>query len=762
MIRKKRHRLPIGSSPWIPSSNLDPGEQSRTAVLGRNISDIFRNKKVNSGSLLKGTLMQRRITTTRKLLAAAIALTGIGGTQLASISPANAQTATCTVVVDPSSQSWTGGYNQKLRITGTTTTATLTITLPTGHTITSGWSAFAATTGTGTKTLTITPTQLQADGGYLGGYTVTGNGPARPTYTCSTGTTPTTTPPTTTPPSTVTTIPPTTPSAVSCTITVDATSQSWTGGYNQKLNVTFEGDDFVENPTVTISLPAGHTISGGWSTFAGLTGTGTVSAPIPLTSPYLGGYTVTGNGPARPTYICGAGATIPTTTLRPTTVPTNRNCTVTVDPTSQIWEGGYNQKLTIINTGTTPLFNPTITITLPQGGHTITGGWSTFNGVAQAPSLTNSLSTTLPTTTGTLAPGSSSYLGGFTVQHGPVSAEVSAARPTYSCTNGTNATTTTAPPTTAPPTTAPPTTAPPTTAPPTTTPPTTAPPAGPLGTLFFVKEGFGYEDVSIRLTCDNGFSNEFRNGFSVQLPTGTTCTAITLQAFFTSGTTRYTSAVSPNQRTYVVPNGPQIISTFANFVSRTLFTVNLVSGPDGTNKSFLQCPTFIGFETLTIGARELSVPAGFPCRLGTGSNQIVLVPTDGQVVTVKTGTYSTCTRVEAESGTVSGGTLIQNLATASGGQVVGSFASPGSNTLTYNGPVTGIRFNYFSNGGATRNITIDGIALPVTFPEATAQTINFDNPNKYFTISPGQQHTVTIDVPPNAGGMGLDYIEFCN
>jgi hypothetical protein len=241
----------------------------------------------------------------RKLIAIAVALAAICGTQISLSGRVGAQTASsCTVAVDPSSQSWANGYNQKLRIAGTTSAVMLTINLPAGHIITGGWSAFAATTGTGTVTLAISAAQLQADNGYLGGFTATATSSAQPTYSCTNQSTPSTTPPTTTAP---TTVPTTTVPASNCAVTVDPSSQSWTGGYNQKIRLSGTTTAVV----LTVTLPVGHTITGGWSAFAATSGAGTkvltiTAAQLQADNGYLGGYSVTGNDPARPTYTCGA------------------------------------------------------------------------------------------------------------------------------------------------------------------------------------------------------------------------------------------------------------------------------------------------------------------------------------------------------------------------------------------------------------------------------------------------------------------------
>jgi hypothetical protein len=196
---------------------------------------------------------------------------------------------TCSVVVEPTSQAWAGGYNQKIRIVGEAPQATITIALPEGHTITGGWSSFADTKGARTQTVTVTTDQLRADNGFIGGFTVAADNSNRPSYSCSSK-------------------PPVAPSEP-CSVIVEATSQAWAGGYNQKIRITGR----TTNTNLVIELPEGHSVTSGWSTFARTVGTGALMVEVPTSelaadNGYLGGFTVTTNGTnlnAVPTYRCG-------------------------------------------------------------------------------------------------------------------------------------------------------------------------------------------------------------------------------------------------------------------------------------------------------------------------------------------------------------------------------------------------------------------------------------------------------------------------
>jgi hypothetical protein len=92
---------------------------------------------------LKGRTKRIQNTVKARIIASAITLISASVLQVANNNPANAQTAgTCSATIDAGSNSWDGGYNQKLRIAITSNNyagaVNLTITLPAGHTITSG------------------------------------------------------------------------------------------------------------------------------------------------------------------------------------------------------------------------------------------------------------------------------------------------------------------------------------------------------------------------------------------------------------------------------------------------------------------------------------------------------------------------------------------------------------------------------------------------------------------------------------------------
>jgi hypothetical protein len=192
-------------------------------------------------------------------------------------------------------------------------------------------------------------------------------------------------------------------------------------------------------------------------------------------------------------------------------------------------------------------------------------------------------------------------------------------------------------------------------------------------------------------------------------------------------------------------------------------TATFVQGPEGTNEIFGDCP-YQRFGTYTFaapGQLTISMLAGLPCFFGSGNNCVVALSGS---VTVVSGNYSVCTKVEAEAGIVSGGTSVQDFAGASGGKVVGSFAFPGTHTLTFNGAATGIRLNMFSNGGATRTVTVDGVTqtggLYNTSGTVTIDLLSFLGSS--YRLSTGNQHSIKFEVPAvESGGMGLDYVEFC-
>ena len=121
--------------------------------------------------------------------------------------------------------------------------------------------------------------------------------------------------------------------------------------------------------------------------------------------------------------------------------------------------------------------------------------------------------------------------------------------------------------------------------------------------------------------------------------------------------------------------------------------------------------------------------------------------------------------VEAEAGVVSGGTVVQQNAAASGGFDVGSFAFPGTQSWTSptvvpantNGRTIYLTFRYYATTGATRHLTVNGGLNTITFP-ATSTYSNFT-----VALAPaGGPVSYALTVPAaNSGGLAVDTVTSC-
>jgi hypothetical protein len=249
------------------------------------------------------------------------------------------------------------GFNQQLYVEnlGTETIYNPIVTVTTADQITGGWGSFNQietwpgtfneTTGQTTRNgvLTGNPNVVVnlLNRPVVGGFTLIGTGDTPPTYTCTPGV-----------PRDENPLPPVTGGP--CTVTLTGTetwngSQSGTiryGGYNQQLRVANTSPSTINNPVLTINLPANHRITRGWGpALDGITSNftpepTTIQVPLPaLTSGTTlnnTGFTVEftnefQNEPSpRPTYSCTPNGTI-TTTTPPTTPPTTVELTTTIE-----------------------------------------------------------------------------------------------------------------------------------------------------------------------------------------------------------------------------------------------------------------------------------------------------------------------------------------------------------------------------------------------------------------------------------------------